>query len=54
VLGRIKRYSGDALENLATAGAVSPSDVFPVGLTILSALAQLCRSDSPSVLQQVP
>ncbi len=54
VLGRIKRYGGDALENLATAGAVSPSDVFRVGLTILSALAQLCRSDSPSVLQQVP
>ncbi len=52
VLGRIKRYSGDALENLATAGAVPPSDVLPVGLTILSALAQLCRSDSASVLQR--
>jgi hypothetical protein len=27
-------------------------DVLPVGLTILSALAQLCRSESPSVLQR--
>jgi hypothetical protein len=52
VLGGIKRHSGDALENLATAGAVPPSDVLPVGLTILSALAQLCRSDSASVLQR--
>ena len=50
--GPIKGYSGDALENLATAGAVPPSDVLPVGLTILSALAQLCRSDSASVLQR--
>jgi len=52
LLGRIERYSGDALENLATAGAVPPSDVLPVGLTILSALAQLCRSDSASLLQR--
>jgi hypothetical protein len=44
--------SGDALENLAAAEAVPPSDVLPVGLTILSALAQLCRSESPSVLQR--
>lgn len=50
VLGRIKSYSGDALEALATAGAVPPGDVLPVGLTILSAFAQLCRSDSASVL----
>jgi hypothetical protein len=52
VLKRIGSYSGDALENLATAGAVPPSDVLRVGLTMLSALAQLCRSESPSVLQQ--
>jgi hypothetical protein len=52
VLGRIGSYSGDALENLTTAEAVPPSDVLRVGLTILSALAQLCRSESPSVLQQ--
>jgi hypothetical protein len=50
VLGRIGSYSGDALENLAAAEAVPPRDVLPVGLTILSALAQLCRSESPSVL----
>ena len=52
VLKRIGKYSGDALENLATAGAVPPNEVLPVGLRILSALAQLCRSESPSVLQQ--
>jgi len=52
VLGRIGSYSGDALENLAAAEAVPTSDVLPVGLTILSALAQLCRSESPSVLQR--
>jgi hypothetical protein len=50
VLKRIGSYSGDALENLATAEAVPASDVLRVGLTILSALAQLCRSESPSVL----
>ena len=52
VLERIKRPSGDPLEDLAAAGAVPPSDVLLVGLTILSALAQLCRSDSASVLQR--
>jgi hypothetical protein len=52
VLGRVRSYGGDALENLPTADAVPPSDVLRVGLTILSALAQLCRSESPSVLQQ--
>jgi hypothetical protein len=52
VLRSIGSYSGDALENLATAEAVPPSDVLPVGLTMLSALAQLCRSESPSVLQR--
>jgi hypothetical protein len=52
VLGHLRSYSGDALENLATAEAVPPGDVLRVGLTILSALAQLCRSESPSVLQQ--
>jgi hypothetical protein len=51
VLERIRHYGGDALENLSTAGAVTPGDVLQVGLTILSALAQLCRSDSPSILQ---
>lgn len=41
---------GDALPNLVRAGAVRPADVLPVGLTMLSVLAQLCRSDSPSLL----
>ena len=52
VLGHLRSYSGDALENLATAETVPPGDVLRVGLAILSALAQLCRSESPSVLQQ--
>jgi len=52
VLGRIKGYGGDALENLAAAAAVPPSELLPVGLTILSALTQLCRSDSASVIER--
>jgi hypothetical protein len=53
VLERIKGYDGDALRNLAAAGAVRPADVLPVGLAMLSALAHLCRSDSASVLHRV-
>jgi hypothetical protein len=52
VLACIPRYDGDPLENLVTAGAVPPGDVLPVGLAILSALAQLCRSGSASVLRR--
>jgi len=52
VLGRIGHRGGDALENLVAAGAVPPRDVLPAGLTILSALARLCRSDSASLLQR--
>ncbi len=51
LLDRIGHPGGDALEGLVAAGAVPPSDVLPVGLAILSALAQLCRSGSASVLQ---
>lgn len=51
VLERIKHDRGDTLRNLVAAGAVRPADVLPVGLAVLSALAQLCRSDSASVLQ---
>jgi hypothetical protein len=54
VMARITSGGGNVLENLAAAGAVPPRDVLPVGLTILSALAQLCRSDSASLLQRVP
>jgi hypothetical protein len=46
------QVTGVNVYNLATAEAVPPSDVLRVGLTILSALAQLCRSESFSVLQQ--
>ncbi|MGH3180035.1 MAG: hypothetical protein ACRDPF_39955 [Streptosporangiaceae bacterium] len=42
---------GDALVNLIRAGVVKPRDILPVGLRLLSALAQLCRSNSPSLLQ---
>lgn len=53
VLERIEHRDGDALRNLVAARAVPPADVLPVGLAVLSALAQLCRSDSASVLQRV-
>ena len=52
VLQRIKHRGGNALENLIHAGAVPPADILPVGLRLLSALAQLCRSDSYSLLQR--
>ena len=52
VLGRIKGYTGDALQNLVTVGAVPPTDILSVGLRLLSALAQLCRNDSASLLQR--
>lgn len=52
VLERIEHRDGSALENLVRAGAVPPEDILPVGLTLLSVLAQLCRSDSASILQR--
>jgi hypothetical protein len=52
VLERIGHPGGNALENLVAAGAVPPSDLLPAGLMILSALAQLCQSDSPSILHR--
>jgi hypothetical protein len=52
LLERIGQVEGDALVNLVRAGAVPPADVLPVGLTLLSALTQLCRSDSASLLQR--
>lgn len=51
VLQRIGDVEGDALVNLVRAGVVKPADVLPVGLRLLTALAQLCRSNSPSLLQ---
>lgn len=52
VLQRIGSPGGDPLENLVACGAVSPRDVLPVGLMVLSALAEFCRSDSASVLRR--
>jgi len=52
LLKRIGHVRGDALVNLVRAGAVPPRDVLKVGLTLLSALAQLCRSDAASLLQR--
>ena len=40
-----------ALETLVAAGTVPPSDVLPVWLMMLSALAALCQSVSASILQ---
>ena len=50
VLQRIGYPGGNALENLLAAGAVPPGDLLPVALMMLSALAQLCQSDSASLL----
>jgi hypothetical protein len=52
VMARITSRGGNVLENLATLGAVPPAGVLPVGLAVLSVLAELCRSDSDSVLQR--
>ncbi len=51
LLQRIGDVEGDALVNLVRAGAVKPRDILPVGLSMLSALARLCRSNSPSLLR---
>jgi hypothetical protein len=45
---------GHALQELADARAVAPRDILRVGLTILSALAALCKSDSVSILRATP
>ena len=44
--------AGGALQELADARAVPPGDILRVGLTILSVLAGLCKSDSPSILRR--
>jgi len=43
---------GGTLQELADARAVPPRDILRVGLTILSVLAGLCRSDSASILDR--
>jgi hypothetical protein len=54
VLKRMSRVFavGGALHELADARVVPPRDILRVGLTILSALAELCKSDSPSILRR--
>ena len=48
-MAHITSRGGDVLENLAAAGAVPSAGVLPVGLSVL---AELCRSDSDSILQR--
>jgi hypothetical protein len=43
---------GCALHELVDARVVPPRDILRVGLTILSALAEICKSDSPSILRR--
>lgn len=52
VMAGIKSHGGNALENLVTNGGVPPAGVLPAGLAILSVLAELCRTDSDSVLKR--
>jgi hypothetical protein len=43
---------GGALQEFADARVVPPRDILRVGLTILSVLGELCRSDSASILRR--
>ena len=52
-VARIGDVTGNGLVNLVRAGAIPPRDALPVGLALLAALAQLCRSDSASILERV-
>lgn len=52
VLQCIGHRGGNALENLVAARYLPPRDVLSVGLTLLSALARLCQSDSASSILQ--
>ena len=54
VLKRMQRTfsPGGALIELADGRVVPPRDILRVGLTILSRLAELCKSDSPSILRR--
>ena len=53
VLKRIRHVdAGAGLPGLVAAGEVSPRDVVRVGLTILSVLAELCKSGSASILRR--
>jgi hypothetical protein len=53
LLNRIGReVSADPLENLVAAKAVPARDVLRAGLTVLSVLAELCGSESISILRR--
>jgi hypothetical protein len=54
VLKRMQRtfFVGGALQELTDARVVPPRDILRVGLTILSALAELCKSESPSIIDR--
>jgi hypothetical protein len=54
VLKRMQRTfdPGGALHELTDAQVVPPRAILRVGLTILSALAELCQTDSPSILSR--
>ena len=51
VLRRTGPPSGNPLEALVRVRGVPPDEVLRVGLTVLSVLADLCRSDSASILR---
>jgi hypothetical protein len=53
-LHQLMNLSDNPLEILVLGGKVLPSDVLPVGLLVLSALARLCQSSSDSVLRRTP
>jgi hypothetical protein len=53
VLKRAGPPSGNPLETLVHVGGVPSHEVLRVGLAVLSTLADLCRSDSVSVLRPV-
>jgi hypothetical protein len=54
VLRRAGPPSGSSLETLVHVGGVPPREVLRVGLAVLSVLADLCRSDSTSILRRPP
>jgi hypothetical protein len=52
VLERLARPGpGDPLEDLVAARVVTPADAPRIGLTVLATLAELCKSESVSVLR---
>jgi hypothetical protein len=44
--------SGDPLRDLVSAGVVAPADALRVGLEVLTRLAELCKTESVSVLDR--